>query len=83
MPDNPLVYHDFVLELTNLQADGVFKVRVSGETPSGRTMRADEAGTSSYKPEDVKRLLDMNGQSREKVSERVLERETDDDAEDG
>jgi CHAT domain-containing protein len=57
MADKPLIYHDFVLELTDLQADGTFKVRVSGETPSGRTMRADEAGTSSYKPEDVKRLL--------------------------
>ena len=39
MPDKPLVYHDFVLELTDLQADGAFKVRVSGETPSGRKER--------------------------------------------
>lgn len=56
MADQPLTYEDFNLEMTDLQEDGTFTVRVLGQTPGGE-MRADEAETASYDADALKMLL--------------------------
>ncbi len=57
MANQPLTYRDFNLEMTDWKDDGTFRVRVVGETPNGRTMRADQAETVVYRQEDFKRPL--------------------------
>lgn len=57
MVSKPLVYRDFDIEMTDLKDDGTFKVRVIGNTPGGEGMRADEAETLKYTPDEYARLL--------------------------
>lgn len=47
MADEPLTYEEFNLEMTDLQEDGTFSVRVLGQTPGGE-MRAGEVETATY-----------------------------------
>jgi hypothetical protein len=56
MPDKPLIYRDFNIELTDLQDNGTFKVRVIGQTPGGE-MRANELEIPEYRPEEFSSLL--------------------------
>lgn len=56
MADQPLRYEDFNLEMTDLQEDGTFTVRVIGQTPGGE-MRADEAESATYDADALSMLL--------------------------
>ena len=56
MPKKPLTYRDFNIELTDLQDNGTFKVRVIGQTPGGE-MRSDELENPEYKPNEFSSLL--------------------------
>ena len=56
MAENPLVYRDFNIEMTELKDDGTFKVRVIGQTPGGE-MSAAQAETPVYKQQSLSNLL--------------------------
>ena len=49
MADQPLTYRDLKIEMTDLKADGTFKVRIIDEAPNGRTMRSN-ASILSHEP---------------------------------
>lgn len=70
MADDPLTYEDFNLEMTNLQEDGTFNVRVIGQTPGGE-MRADQAENASYDADALKLLLRKLEARRLKESEMI------------
>lgn len=55
MGAKPLIYRDFNIEMTDLQDDGTFKVRVIGQTPGGE-MRAVDTETAVYTPKEFQRL---------------------------
>ncbi len=56
MAENPLVYRDFNIEMTDLTGDGTFKVRVIGQTPGGE-MSAAQVETSTYQEASLSALL--------------------------
>lgn len=56
MAATPLTYRDFNIELTGLQDDGVFTVRVLGQTPGGE-MPAADAERATYHREAFSRTL--------------------------
>jgi hypothetical protein len=56
MAAKALTYRDFNIELTDLQADGSFSVRVLGQTPGGE-MRAADAERATYRQEAFSRHL--------------------------
>lgn len=70
MADQPLTYVDFNVEMTDLQADGAFTVRVLGQTPGGE-MRADEAERATYDADALKMLLRKLEARRLKESEMI------------
>ena len=56
MAENPLVYRDFNIEMSDLKDDGTYQVRVIGQTPGGE-MSADQAETPTYKDQSLSGLL--------------------------
>ena len=56
MAENPLVYRDFNIEMTDLKQDGTFKVRVIGQTPGGE-MSASQAENPIYNEQLFSNLL--------------------------
>ena len=50
-------YRDLDIEMTDLKADGSFSVRVIGQAPDGREMRADEAERPFLRSDDVDLLI--------------------------
>lgn len=56
MAENPLVYRDFNIEMTDLKEDGTFKVRVIGQTPGGE-MSAAQAESATYQEASLSPLL--------------------------
>jgi len=56
MTANPLTYRDFNIEMTGLQDDGTFTVRVLGQTPGGE-MRAADAERAVYQGGSLSRHL--------------------------
>ncbi|WP_406699463.1 CHAT domain-containing protein [Singulisphaera sp. Ch08] len=55
MPDRPMTYRNMDLEMTDLGADGAFRVRVVGQSPGGE-MRADEAERPVFRAGDFEVL---------------------------
>jgi len=70
MADQPLTYEDFNLEMTDLQEDGTFTVRVLGQTPGG-DMRADEAEEATYDAGALDMLLRKLERRRLKEGEMI------------
>ena len=68
MANQPMTYEDFTVEMTELQDDGTFTVRVLGQTPAGE-MRAGEAETATYDSDGLKMLLRKLEARRLKESE--------------
>jgi hypothetical protein len=56
MSSKPLHFEDFYLEISDLNEDGTFTVRVIGQTPGGE-LRADQVETRKFNPDDIKLLL--------------------------
>lgn len=56
MYNKPLIYRDFNIELTDLEDNGIFKVRVIGQTPGGE-MRSDETENATYNPSEFSSLI--------------------------
>jgi hypothetical protein len=56
MAEDPLVYRDFNIEMTDLKEDGTYQVRVIGQTPGGE-MSAAQAETATYNNQSLSGLL--------------------------
>jgi len=56
MAEDPLVYRDFNIEMTDLKEDGTYQVRVIGQTPGGE-MSAARAETATYNNQSLSGLL--------------------------
>jgi len=56
MTEDPLVYRDFNIEMTDLKEDGTYQVRVIGQTPGGE-MSAAQAETATYNNQSLSGLL--------------------------
>lgn len=56
MANEPLIFRDFNIEMTDLKEDGSFKVRVIGQTPGGE-MSAAQAETANYDKQAFSTLL--------------------------
>jgi len=56
MAEDPLVYRDFNIEMTDVKEDGTYQVRVIGQTPGGE-MSAAQAETATYNNQSLSGLL--------------------------